>query len=129
MCGSTVSSGTGLGDIVGVRDGKQHKVSVRGTVAEGVCMVSRINTFDRLYWVPRSANTLFAQYPDRTGVIGLIGQMLAAANINIEDMRNPHDEKTGDSLVILNTNKPVPEEIVRSIALVIQASFVASATL
>lgn len=116
-------------DLLGYADGKEVKASVRGTVAEGVCMVSRINTFDRLYWVPRSVNTLFAQYPDRPGVIGMIGQLLASAGINIEDMRNPHDEKTGDSLVILNTNKPVPQDIVRSIASVIKASFVVSTTL
>ncbi len=116
-------------DLLGVADGRQIKVSVRGTVAEGVCMVSRINTFDRLYWVPRSVHTLFAQYPDRPGVIGFIGRTLADAGINIEDMRNPHDAKTGNSLVILNTNKPVPETLVSAMAGEIRASFVVSTTL
>ncbi len=116
-------------DLLGRAGGVERKVSVRGTVAEGVCMVSRINTFNKLYWVPRSANTLMAQYPDRPGVIGTIGRMLADAGINIEDMRNPHDSDTGDSLVILNTDQPVPENIVQAIADATKAAFVVSGTL
>ena len=116
-------------DLLGVSEGRQVKVSVRGTVAEGVCMVSRINEFDRLYWVPRSVNTLFAQYPDRPGVIGFIGNTLAEAGINIEDMRNPHDEKTGNSLVILNTDKPVPADLLGPMCAEIKATFVVSTTL
>ena len=92
-------------------------------------MVSRINEFDRLYWVPRSVHTLFAQYPDRPGVIGFIGKTLAGAGINIEDMRNPHDEKTGNSLVILNTDKPVPAELLGPMCAEIKATFVVSTTL
>lgn len=92
-------------------------------------MVSRINSFDRLYWVPRSAHTLFAQYPDRPGVIGFVGKTLADAGLNIEDMRNPHDVATGDSLIILNTDKPIPADLLGRVASEIRASFVVSATL
>jgi len=89
-------------------------VSVRGTVEEGVILISRINEFDKLYFEPVGP-TLFFLYDDRPGVIGTIGQMLADASVNIEDMRNPHDQKTNRSLAILKVNKLVTEDVMRGI--------------
>ena len=91
-----------------------RRVSIRGTVAEGVCMVSRINQFDRLYWVP-CGTALFFQYRDRPGVIATISKRLAEANVNIEDMRNPHDPESDESLAILSVNVPVDDALVREI--------------
>ena len=102
--------------------------SVRGTVGENVMMIARINEFDRLYWVP-SKRSLFFQYKDRTGVIGLIGQRLAKAGINIEDMRNPHNATTGNSLAILNVSPAISDELMKEIATAIDASFASSVTL
>ncbi len=103
-------------DLLSLVDGREvRRVSVRGTVAEGVCMVSRINQFDRLYWVPRGV-ALFFQYHDRPGVIAAISKRLAEAAINIEDMRNPHDPGSGESLAILSVNTTVDETLLREIA-------------
>ena len=101
------------------------KTSVRGTVGENVKMIARINEFDRLYWVP-DKRSLFFQYKDRPGVIGLIGQRLAEAGINIEDMRNPHSALTGNSLAILNVSPSVPQDLLDGIAKAISASFAGS---
>ncbi len=84
-------------------------VSVRGTVEEGVMLISRINEFDKLYFEPVGPVILFL-YQDRPGVIGTIGRMLAERDINIEDMRNPHDPKTDRSLAILKISQVVPEQ-------------------
>ncbi len=89
-------------------------VSVRGTVEEGNMLIARINEFDRLYFEPIGP-TLFFLYDDRPGVIGTIGQMLAEASVNIEDMRNPHDHKTNRSLAILKVNQVVSEDIMTTI--------------
>jgi D-3-phosphoglycerate dehydrogenase len=89
-------------------------VSVRGTVEEGIMLISRINEFDRLYFEPVGP-TLFFLYEDRPGVIGAIGSHLAKCGINIEDMRNPHDHKTNRSLAILKVNQAVPEDLMNSI--------------
>ena len=51
-------------------------------------MISRINDFDKLYFEPMGTAVLFI-YKDRPGVIGQIGQALAEAGLNINDMRNP----------------------------------------
>ena len=91
------------------------RISVRGTVAEGNMMISRINDFDKLYFEPVGTALIFI-YKDRPGVIGQIGQTLADAGINIDDMRNPHDESGENSLAILRTSEQVDCEIVEKIA-------------
>jgi D-3-phosphoglycerate dehydrogenase len=95
-------------------------VSVRGTVEEGVLLISRINEFDKLYFEP-AGPTLFFLYEDRPGVIGTIGRMLAEQKVNIEDMRNPHDGVTNRSLAILKVNQPVPAGLMDAIKAEIQA--------
>lgn len=85
-----------------------RRMSIRGTVAESIIMVSRINEFNKLYFEP-AGPTVFFLYKDRPGVIGSIGRALAGADINIEDMRNPHDASTNRSLAILRVNRePAP---------------------
>lgn len=96
------------------------QVSLRGTIAEGVAMVSRINEFDRLYFEPAGAAVVFL-YDDRPGVIGAIGVRLAAAGVNIADIRNPHDAKSNRSLAIMKVNKPVAESVVKDISREIKA--------
>jgi D-3-phosphoglycerate dehydrogenase len=91
-----------------------RKITIRGTIAEGVMMVSRINEFNKLYFEPVGP-TVFFLYEDRPGVIGTIGGKLAAADVNIEDMRNPHDSQTNRSLAILKVNKPVSQEVIDDI--------------
>jgi D-3-phosphoglycerate dehydrogenase len=95
-------------------------VSVRGTVAENILMVSRINEFPKLYFEP-AGPTAFFLYADRPGVLGAIGQKLAGAGVNIEDVRNPHDPKTNRSLAIMKTNKLIPDDVMKMVATEINA--------
>lgn len=97
-----------------------HHVSVRGTVEEGVMLIARINQFDRLYFQP-AGPTLFFLYEDRPGVIGTIGRMLAEAGVNIEDMRNPHDQDSNRSLAILKVNQLVKDDVMKRIQNEIEA--------
>lgn len=94
--------------------------SVRGTVAEGIVMVSRINDFNKLYFEP-SGHTLFFTYKDRPGVLGQIGAALAKAGVNIDDVRNPHDSKGERSVAILKVNNAVPDDVVQAVAKEIKA--------
>ena len=103
-------------DLTVEQPGKTLKTfSVRGTVTESRQMVSRIDEFDRLYFEP-AGTTLFCIYDDRPGVIAAISRKLADAGINIEDMRNPHDDKTSRSLAIIKLNKAVDDALIADIS-------------
>jgi D-3-phosphoglycerate dehydrogenase len=93
---------------------------IRGTITESCQMVSRIDEFDRLYFDP-AGTTLLCIYDDRPGVIAAISSRLAAAGINIEDMRNPHDTTTHRSLAIIKLNKPVDAAFIADISKEISA--------
>jgi len=101
--------------ISSVGSDKLNRISVRGTVTEGILMIARINDFDKLYFEPRGP-TVFFIYDDRPGVLGQIGSALAAADINIEDVRNPHHLKANQSLVIMRVNKPLTEKLLAEIS-------------
>ena len=108
-------------DLIGnLDDQKLTKASVRGTVAESILMVSRINDFDKLFFEPKGPTVIFA-YPDKPGVLGQIGVALAKANINIDDVRNPHDIKGETSVAVIKVNQPVPGEVIAAIAQEINA--------
>ena len=108
-------------DLVGTLDsGSLRRISVRGTVVEGVLMLARINDFDRLYFEPKGP-TVFFIYEDRPGVLGQIGSALAAADINIEDVRNPHHLKINESLVMMRINKPISPALMGDISRNIRA--------
>jgi D-3-phosphoglycerate dehydrogenase len=108
-------------DLIGGKDPElMRRVSVRGTIAEGIMMISRINEFDKLYFEPKGP-TVFFIYDDRPGVLGQIGSTLASYNINIEDVRNPHHLKLNQSLVIMRVNKPVSDEAMKEISEKIKA--------
>jgi D-3-phosphoglycerate dehydrogenase len=105
-----------------------QRTSVRGTVAESVIMVSRVNSFDHLYFVPDGV-TLFFLYDDRPGVIASISRKLADAGYNIEDIRNPHDKQSNQSLAIFKVYREVTEELVKEIGTAIKAHIATSISL
>ena len=97
-----------------------QRISVRGTVAEGNMMISRINDFDKLYFEPVGNAVLFI-YKDRPGVIGQIGNLLAEAGVNIDDMRNPHDPSGTNSLALMRITGNAECELIDKIAARIEA--------
>lgn len=97
-----------------------RRVSVRGTIAENVLMVSRINDFDRLYVEPQGHMVVFI-FADRPGVLAQITQHIADAGLNIEDVRNPHNEDGGKSIAILKVNEAVSSALIDQIAAEIEA--------
>ncbi|MDZ8119407.1 NAD(P)-dependent oxidoreductase [Pontiella agarivorans] len=92
-----------------------QRISVRGTVAEGNMMISRINDFDKLYFEPIGTCVIFI-YKDRPGVIGQIGRALADAGLNISDMRNPHDPSGENSLALMRISEKADCEVIDKIA-------------
>jgi D-3-phosphoglycerate dehydrogenase len=105
-----------------------RQVSVRGTVAEGTIMISRINQFEKLYFEP-SGHVVCFQYKDRPGVVGHVGAALADASLNIEDVRHSHHPQTDQSLAIFRLNAPAPAAVIQKIAREIKAVMAFGATL
>jgi D-3-phosphoglycerate dehydrogenase len=103
-------------DLVGHVDATTMKqVSVRGTVAEGTVMISRINDFDKLYFEPTGHVVCF-QYKDRPGVVGHVGAALGEARLNIEDVRHSHHVPSDQSMAIFRVDKPADEALVAKVA-------------
>ena len=96
------------------------RVSIRGTIAEGRLMVSRINSYDGIYLDP-AGDTLFAEYEDAPGVLGRIAGILGAENINITDIRAPQDRESNRALAVIKTNMPVPANVSAKIAEAVKA--------
>ena len=116
-------------DLTGSIDvGTLRQVSVRGTVTEGVIMISRINQFDKLYFEPTGHVVAF-QYKDRPGVVGHVGAALAEAKLNIEDVRHSHHPPTDQSMALFRLNAPASAELVHKIAKDIKAVMAFGATL
>ncbi|QBG47979.1 ACT domain-containing protein [Verrucomicrobia bacterium S94] len=92
-----------------------QRISVRGTVAEGNMMISRINDFDKLYFEPVGTCVIFI-YKDRPGVIGQIGRALADVGVNIDDMRNPHDPSGENSLALMRITGKADCDVIDKIA-------------
>jgi D-3-phosphoglycerate dehydrogenase len=104
----------------GKGDGIFQNASIRGTVAEGTLMISRINDFEKLYFEPRG-HIVFFIYNDRPGVLGQIAASLASESVNIDDVRNPHNLKGTKSIAILQVNQKVSDEVVSRIQAEIDA--------
>jgi D-3-phosphoglycerate dehydrogenase len=103
-------------DLVGNVDATtMKKVSVRGTVAEGTVMISRINDFDKLYFEPTGHVVCF-QYKDRPGVVGHVGAALGEAHLNIIDVRHSHHAPSDQSMAIFRVNKPAAEGLLATIS-------------
>ncbi len=91
-----------------------RRASIRGTITEGNAMVSRINDFDKLYFDPCGESMLIV-YQDKPGMLAKITGVMARHGINIDDIRAPHDPKTGDSMAVLHLNQPASKEIAAEI--------------
>ena len=90
-------------------------VSIRGTVAENQVVIARINNFEKLYFDPKG-HTLVLSFKDRPGVLGIIAAAVAEAGINIDDVRNPHNDKGDCSIAVLKLNQAAPAELVKQLA-------------
>jgi len=88
-----------------------QQVSIRGILAEGNVMISRINAFEQLYFRPQG-NNLIVVYRDRPGVLASVTAACADADINIDDLRAHRETTATKAIALLKTNCPVPVEVV-----------------
>ncbi|MDL1966779.1 MAG: ACT domain-containing protein, partial [Candidatus Desulfofervidus auxilii] len=100
--------------IVNVHTESGEKKSITGTIfGKKQPRIVRLDGF-ALEAVPEG-HMLLIQNVDRPGVIGNIGTILGRHQINIGRMHVGQDEITGQTLILLSTNIPVPKPVLEEI--------------
>jgi D-3-phosphoglycerate dehydrogenase len=65
--------------------------------------------------VPSDGYFLFSDHLDRPGVIGAVGNITGAANINIQSMHVSRLKPRGQALMVLALDEPLPEKVLKQI--------------
>jgi D-3-phosphoglycerate dehydrogenase / 2-oxoglutarate reductase len=112
-------------DLIQGKGNSFRKVSVRGTIAEGLPMVSRIDDFDRLYFEPRGESVLVV-YKDQPGMLAKISAVLGNHGINIDDVRAPQDRQSGRAMAVLKVNQAASQAVLDEIAAATNADTIAA---
>jgi len=89
-------------------------ITVSATVLRGESHMVRVND----YWidvVPSGSYFLFSDHLDRPGIIGSVGNVTGAANININSMHVGRLKPRGEALMILALDEPLPAAVIKSI--------------
>lgn len=90
-------------------------LSVAGTVT-GARDVEKLVEVDEFNVdVPMSEHMAMFRYHDRPGIVGVVGQVLGDAAINIGGMQVSRDDAGGHALIALTVDSPVPHEVLARI--------------
>src|SRR5881409_569347 len=92
------------------------QVSVSGTLSgpRHIEKLTEIDGFD-VDALP-TAHMAFLRYDDRPGVVGVVGQVLGDAHVNIAAMQVSRREAGGEALMVLTVDGAVPPEALSEIA-------------
>jgi len=104
-------------------------VSVSGTLTgpRQVEKLTEVDGFDVELVAER--NLVFFRYHDRPGVVGLVGERLGRAGINIAGAQVSRTEQGGHALMALTVDTPPPTELLDEIAAAVGAHSVRSVSL
>jgi D-3-phosphoglycerate dehydrogenase / 2-oxoglutarate reductase len=97
---------------VSTRSGSEQ-VAVGGTIAGGEERLVRLNDY-RLDMAP-SEIILITRHRDRPGTIGRLGQLLGAADVNINSMHLARTAPRADALMVLTVDDDVSSELAAAI--------------
>ena len=106
----------------------RNLVTLRGTMATGVQVsvsgtlsgprhiekLTEIDGFD-VDALP-TAHMAFLRYDDRPGVVGVVGQVLGDAAVNIASMQVSRREAGGEALMVLTVDSAIPVDVLDEIA-------------
>jgi D-3-phosphoglycerate dehydrogenase len=87
--------------------------SVAGTVSSGEARLVALDGYE--VDLAPSTNMLVSRHNDRPGAIGLVGQTMGEADINISAMHLGRSDKRSVAFMILALDEPVPEEVAEAI--------------
>jgi D-3-phosphoglycerate dehydrogenase len=97
-------------------------ISVSGTLTglRQAAKIVEINGFEAEL-VP-AAHMMFLTYTDRLGIVGIVGQILGSARINIAGMQVCRDARGGEALIALTVDSAVSADVLEEIAAAIGAT-------
>ena len=114
----------------------RNLITIRGTLADG-SQVSVSGTLiglgqrerlvevnDYVVDLEPTEHLAFFRYEDRPGMVGIVGQILGEAGVNIAGMQVSRDVKGGQALVALSVDSAVPVEVLEEIREAMQADSV-----
>jgi D-3-phosphoglycerate dehydrogenase len=100
-------------------DGSQHSVS--GTLI-GIAQRERLVEVDGYTVdIEPTDHLAFFRYEDRPGMVGVVGQFLGRASINIAGMQVCRDSRGGEALVAMSVDSAIPAGVLDEIRLSIDA--------
>ncbi len=100
--------------------GKKRTIS--GTLFEGEPRIVRLRDYAMEFFP--AEHMLLLVYNDRPGMIGKIGTILGARDINIAAMNLGRREKLGEAMVILSVDSAVPPAVIEEVRKGTEASFI-----
>jgi D-3-phosphoglycerate dehydrogenase len=104
-----------------VIEGNGKKRLISGTLFEGTPRIVRLRDYS-MDFAP-DEHMLLLNYADRPGVIGRIGTIMGAHDINIASMNLGRREKKGEAMLVLTLDCAMPAAVVEEIRLAIDATF------
>jgi len=104
-------------------------VTVAGTITEprDVEKIVEIDGFE--IDVPVSGHMAFYTYVDKPGVVGVVGQILGTANVNIAGMQVSRTKAGGEALIALTVDSVIPDDVLAAIEKEIGADSVSAVDL
>lgn len=100
-------------------DGSQISVSGTLTGTKQIEKIVGINGYD--VEVPIAEHHIVMLYDDRPGIVAVYGREFGAANINIANMQIARTAAGGKALSVLTVDSPVPDGILESVRVAINA--------
>jgi len=91
-------------------------VTIDGTLM-GIKKSEKIIAIDKFDLdLPPTDHLLFLRYTDRPGVVGIVGETLGKAGINIASMQVARSSAGGEALMAITVDSAIPAEIVNGVA-------------
>ena len=104
-------------------------IVVKGTLM-GIRMVEKIIAIDGFDLdLPPTENLLFLKYNDKPGVVGVVGQALGKASVNIAGMHIARDHAGGKALMVITIDSPIDEKILSDLKKEVGAELAETVTL
>jgi len=107
-------------------DGTVHSVS--GTLSGPAQVQKLVEVNGRHFDLRAQGEAILMEYPDRPGVMGIVGTLLGEAGCNIEAAQISQTTEGTDAIMMLRVDQPVPGEVLATIGPSVGARTVRSIT-